>query len=60
MSQYTIISKYGKRTLQLKFKFSLQETMAASGNHFAPDLVELIALLENATPGSIKIAQSMA
>ena len=56
MSQYTIISKYGKRTRQLKFKIFPQETMAASKNRFAPELneKEVIELLENATPGSIK------
>ena len=62
MSQYTIISKYGKRTRQLKFKGAKkkfpQETMAASENRFAPELNEkkVIKLLENATPGSIKKA----
>ena len=60
MSQYTIISKYGKRTCQLKLKKELkispQETMVASKNRFAPELneKEVIELLENATPGSIK------
>ena len=62
MSQYTIIYKYGKRTPQLKFKKELkifpQETMAAGENRFAPELneKEVIELLENATPGSIKKA----
>ena len=46
MSQYTIISKYGKRTRQLKFKKELknlpQETMAAGENRFAPELNETI------------------
>ena len=62
MSQYTIISKYSKRTRQLKFKNELkifpQETMAASENRFAPELSEkeAIELLENATPGSIRKA----
>ena len=62
MSQYTIISKYGKRTPQLKFKkqlkFFAQETMAAGGNRFAPGLneKEVIELLEHATPGGIKKA----
>jgi len=55
-------SKYGKRTRQLKFKKELknlpQETMAASENRFALELSEkeVIELLENATPGSIKKA----
>ena len=44
MSQYTIISEYGKRTRQLKFKkelkIFLQETMAAGENHFAAGLNE--------------------
>ena len=60
MSQYTIISKHGKRTRQLKFKKELkifpQETMAAGENRFAPQLneKEVIELLEQATPGSIQ------
>ena len=60
LSQNTIISKYGKRTRQLKFKKELktfsQGTMATSNNHFTPELNEneVIELLENATPGSIK------
>ena len=59
MSQYTIISKYGKPRGQLKFKKERtifpQETMAASENRFIPKLneKELIELLENTTPGSI-------
>ena len=62
MSQYTIISIYGKRTRQLKFKKKLKnfpsKTMAASENRFALELneKEVIELLENATPGSIKKA----
>ena len=63
MSQYTIISKYGKRTRQLKFKkelnnFTSRNTMAAGKNRFALELneKEVIELLENATPGSIKKA----
>ena len=58
MSQYTIISKYGKRTRQLRFKIFPHETMAAGENHFAPELneKEVIQLLENATPGSIQKA----
>ena len=59
MSQYTIISKYGKSTHQLKFKKELKkETTAASENRFALELneKEVIELLENATPGSIKKA----
>ena len=57
------MSKYGKRTRQVKFKRELkkifpQETVAASENRFAPELneEEVIELLENATPGSIKKA----
>ena len=59
MSQYTIISKYGKRTRQLKFKKEPKksvfprETMAAGKNCFAPEFNEL---LENATAGSIETA----
>ena len=62
MSQYTIISKFSKHTCQLKLKKELkifpQETMAASENGFALELneKEVIELLENATPGSIKKA----
>ena len=62
MSQYTIISKYGKRTRQLQYKKELkifpQDTMAAGKNRFAPELneKEVIQLLGNATPGSIKKA----
>ena len=63
MSQYTVISKYGKCIRQLKFKKELkkifpQETMVGSKNRFAPELneKEVIELLENATPGSIKKA----
>ena len=61
-SQYTIISKYGKRTRQLKFQKELkifpQDTMAAGENRFSPELneKEVIEPLENATPGSIKKA----
>jgi len=61
MSQYTIVSKYGRRTRQLKFKKELkiftQETMAAGENRFAPGLneKEVIELLD-ATPGSMKKA----
>ena len=61
-SQYTIISKYGKRARQLKFKKELknflQVTMAACENRFASELnkEEIIELLENAMPGSIKKA----
>ena len=54
MSQYTIISKYGKRTRQLKFKKELKHfrSMAADEDRFAPELneKEVIELLENATP----------
>ena len=62
MSQYTIISKYGKRTRRLEFKKELnifpQETRAAGKNRFAPELneKEVNELLETATPGSIKKA----
>ena len=53
MSQYTIISKYGKRTRQLKITRELkifpQETMVAVENRFAPELNEkgVIELLED-------------
>ena len=59
MSQHTIISKYGERIGQLKFKKELtifpQETMTAGENRFAPELneKEVIELLENA-PESMK------
>ena len=64
MSQYTTISKYGKRKRQLKFKKELKksvfprETMAAGENCFEPELneKEVIELLENATTGSIEKA----
>ena len=60
MSQYTIISKYGERTRQLKFKKEIfpQETIAASENCFALLLneQEVIELLETATRTSIKKA----
>ena len=41
---------------QLKFKMELKKTMAAGENRFAPQLneKEVIELLENATPGSMK------
>ena len=58
----TIISKYGKHTHLLKFKKELeifpQEIMAASENRFASELneKEVLELLENATPRSIKKA----
>ena len=61
-SQYTIISKYGKRARQLKFKKELknlpQVTMAACANRFASELnaEEINELSENAIPGSIKKA----
>ena len=60
MSQYTIIYKYGKCTRLLKIKRELknfpQETMAAGENRVAPEVneKEVIELLENATPWSIK------
>ena len=59
---YTIISKYGKRTCQLKFKKELKNSPSRNNvgneNCFALKLneKEVIALLENATPGSIKKA----
>ena len=62
MSQYTIISKYGKCTRQLKFKKELtylpSRKMAAGENRFARELnkKEVIETLENATSGSIKKA----
>ena len=62
MNQYTIIPKYGRSTRQLEFKkevkIFLQETMAAGENRFPPESneKEVIKLLENATPGSIKKA----
>ena len=42
--------------LKKSSKMFPQETMAASENRFAPELneKEVIKLLENATPGSIK------
>ena len=61
---HSIIYKYGKRTRQLKFKkerkkFSLKKQWrpAKIASH-APELneKEVIELLENATPGSIKKA----
>ena len=61
MSQYTIISKYGKRMRQPSFKKELRksvfprETMAAGENCFAPELNEK-ELLENATAGGIEKA----
>ena len=60
MSQYTIISKCGKRTRQLKSKKELKNFPSRNNgeNRFAPELNEkkVIELLENATPGSIKKA----
>ena len=63
MSQYTVISKYGKRTRQLKFKkelknFFLKKQWRSAKIRFAPLLneKEFIELLENATPGIIKKA----
>ena len=57
MNQYTIISKYGKRTRQHKFKI-IREEQWQPANRFAPDLNEreVIELVENATPGSMKQA----
>ena len=44
--------------LKRSYKIFPQETMAASENRFPPELneKEVIELLENATPGSIKKA----
>ena len=60
MSEHTIISTYGKRTHQLKYKKETfpQQTIAAGENRFAPELneKEIVKLLGNATPGSIKKA----
>ena len=39
MNQYTIISKYGKRTHQHKFKI-IREEQWQPANRFAPDLNE--------------------
>ena len=53
MSQYTIIYKNGKRTRQLKFKWSNnifpRETVAAGESRFAPELneKEVIELLQD-------------
>ena len=47
---------YGNRTRQLKFKIFPQATMVASENVFELNEKEVIELLENATPGSIKKA----
>ena len=63
MSQYTLISKYGKRTHQL-FKRDIfpQETMAGGENRFAPELneKEVIELLEDLSNilGAFLIKQS--
>ena len=59
MSQYTITSKYGKRTrLQGSKKFFPQDARASGENRFAPLLNEreVIGLFENTIPGSIKKA----
>ena len=60
MSQYTIISKYGKRTRQLKLTKEIKNFPSRNNgeNRFTPMLneKEVIELLENATPGSIKKA----
>ena len=59
---YSTIISYGKHTHPLKFKKELkifpQETMAAGDNRFASELneKEVLELLENATPRSIKKA----
>ena len=61
ISHYTIISKYGKRTHQLKLKFSLKKQWRlAKITKFAPELNEneVIERLENAAPGSIKNAKN--
>ena len=46
------------KQLFLELKFFPQETMAAGENRFAPELneKEVIRVLENGTPGSIKNA----
>ena len=62
MSQYTIISKYGKRTLQLKFKKELNNIPSRNSGGWRKSLrtgVEWkgsLELFENATPGRIKKA----
>ena len=57
MSQYTIISKYGKRTRQLKFKKELKNFPSRNnGGRRKSNEKEVIEQLENATPGSIKKA----
>ena len=62
MSQYTIIYKYGKRTRQLKFKKELKNFPSTNNGgrrkSLPPELneKEVIELLENATPGSMKKA----
>ena len=59
MSQYTIISKYDKRTRQLKFKNEIKNFPSRNNGGQRKSLrtgeneKEVIELLENATPGSI-------
>ena len=59
MSQYTINSKYGKRTRQLKFKKELKNVPSRNNSGRQKSLrtelneKEVIEPLENATPGSI-------
>ena len=60
MSQYTLISKYGKRARQLKFKKELKNFPPRNNGGQQKSLrtrvkwKEVIELFENATPGSIK------
>ena len=59
MSQYTLIYKYGKRTLQLKFKKELKNFPSRNNGGQRKSLrneKEVIGPLENASPGSIKKA----
>ena len=61
IAKYTIISKYGERTRQLKFKKELRNFPSRNNSgwrKFAPLLneQEVIELLENATSGSIRKA----
>ena len=58
-NQDTIISKYGKCTRQLKFKFSLKKQWRPAkiaSHRIELNEKEVIELLENATPGNIKKA----
>ena len=57
MSQYTMISKYGKRTRQVKFKKELKHFPSRnSGVRRKPLRTGVEWKLENATPGSMKKA----